>query len=162
VTVSVKILSDGALGFEGLGEQLYQILCTICEPSECGDARVDSRFFPDPSSSGEIDALLEDWKAFVVPDLHSGFQSARAAVTADLRGAEKGEDGLMRFRIPARHINFWVSALTQARLALSELHSLTEADMQRAPSDFDDPREFVLLRFGIYGMMLEWLVRVID
>jgi hypothetical protein len=158
----VKIFPDGDLGLEGLGEQLYQILCAIGEPSECGDPRVATRFFPDPLSTGEGDSLLEDWKAFVVPDLQIGFQSARHAVAEDLRRAEKSEDGLMNFRIPARHIHFWVSALTQARLALAELHEFSEADMQYGPTVPETPREFALLQFGIYGMMLEWLVRVID
>jgi hypothetical protein len=57
--------------------------------------------------------------------------------------------------------DLWLSALNQARLALAEIHQFTDADLSHAPHDLDDPREFALMRMGIYGSLQEWLVAVV-
>lgn len=160
--VKVQILPNGSMLFEGVGDPLYRMLCGIREPSECGDPRVESRFFPVPTEEEDAEALCEDWKAFVQPDLHNDFQSAREAVSADLRRAGKNPDGSRSFHIPPAHIDHWLSALNQARLALAELHQFSERDMSRSPGDIDDPREYALMQMGIYGTMQEWLVGLLD
>jgi hypothetical protein len=101
--------------------------------------------------------LWDDWKSLVEPDLHDSFLGARETVSANLRNA----DGSLHFTIPRSHIDLWLSTLDQARLALTEIHQFTEADMSRAPGDLDDPREFALMRMGIYGSLQEWLVAVV-
>lgn len=159
---SVRILDDGSVSFEGIAPQLLQILGRMHEASESGNPDVEERLFPSPVSDSLHDPVAEDWKAFVEPDLQAEFLSARAAVTADLRGAEKMEDGNFSFRIPPKHLDHWLSALTQSRLALASLHRFTDDDMNRSPGDLDDPREFALMQSGIYGSMLEWLVSIMD
>ena len=114
----VSIQKNGALKFDFVAPHLYEILCGIREAAETPDPRVEARFFPEPSEGD--DSLAEDWKAFVQPDLHEGFQSARETVAADLRGAKERKTGHFTFTIPKAHIDAWLSALNQARLALAE------------------------------------------
>ena len=157
----ISIGKNGALRFDGVAPQLYELLCGIRAAAETPDPRVEARFFPDPTGE-EGECMAEDWKAFVQPDLHDGFQAARDTVAADLRGATQAKDGSFSFAIPRAHIDAWLGALNQARLALAEAHGLGEAEMSRGPGDLDDPREHALFRIGVYGMLQEWLVSVLD
>jgi hypothetical protein len=159
---SVHILDDGSVSFEGIAPQLLHILGRMHEATESGSPDVEERLFPAPVHESTDDHIAEDWKAFVEPDLQAEFLSARAAVTADLRGAEKMADGNFIFRIPQKHLDLWLNALTQSRLALASLHHFTEDDMNRSSGDLDNPREFALMQSGIYGSMLEWLVSIVD
>lgn len=159
---TVRILDDGSVSFEGIAPQLLHILGRMHDAAESGNPDVEDRLFPPPVEDSSCDHIAEDWKAFVEPDLQTEFLSAREAVSADLRGAEKTDDGEFIFRIPPKHLDHWLSALTQSRLALHALHHFTEDDMNRPPGDLDDPREFALMQSGIYGSMLEWLISIVD
>jgi hypothetical protein len=138
------------------------MLCSIREPAESGNPLVESRLFPQPSEDSEEDDLLDDWKSLIEPELHDSFLAARESVAADLRGAGFNPDGSRHFVIPRSHIDSWLSALTQARLALAEIHQFTDNDLSRSPGDLDDPSELALMRMSIYGSLQEWLVAVLD
>lgn len=159
--VSVQILENGTVSFDGIGEPLFEMLKQIKGIAECGDPDVEARFFPDPSDGMECDDLNQDWKAYVQPELQSGFQSARDTVAADLRRATIKEDGSCSFGIPAQHIDQWLSALNQARLALCELHQFTEKEMSAKVDNPDDPRELALIQMNVYATLQEWLITVI-
>jgi len=159
--IKIQILPNGSVFFDQVEESFYQILFSIREPVESGDPLVESRLFPQPSEDVEEGDLLDDWKSLVEPDLHENFLAARESVAADLRNAQHNSDGSLHFTIPRNHIDLWLSALNQARLALAEIHQFTDADLSRAPQDLDDPREFALMRMGIYGSLQEWLVAVV-
>jgi hypothetical protein len=159
--IKIQILPNGSVFFDQVEDSFYQILCSIREPVESGDPLVESRLFPQPSEDVEEGDLLDDWKSLVEPDLHENFLAARESVAADLRNAQHNSDGSLHFTIPRNHIDLWLSALNQARLALAEIHQFTDADLSRAPQDLDDPREFALMRMGIYGSLQEWLVAVV-
>jgi hypothetical protein len=158
--LKIQILPNGSVFFDELEESFYQILCSIREPVESGDPSVESRLFPQPSEDSNESDLLDDWKSLIEPDLHDSFLAARESVAADLRSAQRNPKGSLQLTIPRSHIDLWLSALNQARLALTEIHQFTEADLSRAPRDLDDPREFALMRMGIYGSLQEWLVAV--
>jgi hypothetical protein len=159
--LTIQILPNGSILFDQVGDPLFEILCSIREPVESGDPLVESRLFPQPSENADEDDLLDDWKSLVEPDLHDSFLAARESVAADLRGAQKNSDGSYHFTIPRSHLDNWLSALNQARLALAEIHQFTEAELSRAPDDLSDPREFALMRMGVYGTLQEWLVSVV-
>jgi len=118
--IGIKVLEDGGILFEGIDSLLFTMLSQIRPSAELDDPRVEARFYQVPSHDPEADALREDWKAFVQPDLN------------------------------------------QARLALSEFHGFSEAEMGRQINDLDDPREYALLQVSIYGLMQEWLVSLLD
>lgn len=159
--MKIQILPNGSVFFDQVEDSFYEMLCSIREPVESGDPLVESRLFPMPSEDAEEGDLCDDWKSIVEPDLHDSFLAARESVAADLRSAQRNPNGSLHFTIPRSHIDLWLSALNQSRLALAEIHHFTDADMSRAPGDLDDPREFALMRMGIYGSLQEWLVAVV-
>ena len=158
--IKIQILPNGSVFFDHVEDSFYQILCSIREPAESGDPSVESRLFPQPTNDDEESDLLDDWKSLIEPDLHDSFLAARESVAADLRSAQKNPDGSLHFTIPRPHIDNWLSALNQSRLALAEIHQFTDAELGRAPGDLDDPRELALMRMGIYGSLQEWLVAI--
>ncbi len=161
MTIAVRILPGGAISFEGVGDPLFDTLRRMREAVEAGGEEVDRRLFPDPVENRSLEEdLIEDWNGIIQPDLQETFLSAREAVSADLRRAVQGSDGLWTFQIPKAHLDGWMNALTQARLALAEIHQFSEEEMSRTPSDLAMPREFALLQMGFYGMLLEWLLSV--
>jgi hypothetical protein len=160
--IGISVLEDGGILFEGIDPLLHTMLSQIRSAAELDDPRVEARFYQTPSNEHDADSLREDWKAFVQPDLHSGFAQARETVEADLRRSTPKAEGRRSLLIPRRHIDQWLSALNQARLALAEFHGFTEAEMGSQPNDLDDPREYALLQINIYGLMQEWLVSLLD
>lgn len=158
--IKIQILPNGSVFFDHVENSFYQMLCSIREPVESGDPLVESRLFPQPSEGADEENLLDDWKSLVEPDLHDTFLAARESVAADLRSAQRNSDGSLHFTIPRSHIDNWLSALNQSRLALAEIHQFTDSDLSRAPGDLDDPRELALMRMGIYGSLQEWLVAI--
>ena len=155
--IAISILEDGGILFEGIDPLLHTMLSKIRSSAELDDPRVEARIYQTPSHDPEAEALRGDWKAFVQPDLHSEFAASRETVEADLR--RSGHGSLL---IPRRHIDHWLSALNQARLALAEFHGFTDAEMGRQPMDIDNPRDYALLQVNIYGLMQEWLVSLLD
>jgi len=158
--MKIQLLPNGSIFFHQLQNAFFGILNSVREPVESGDPRVESRLFPNPTTDAAESDLLDDWKSLIEPDLHDGFLAARESVAADLRGVQRATDGSLQFIIPRSHFDHWLSALTQARLALAEIHQFTDAELSRAPGDIDDPREFALMRMAIYGSFQEWIVAV--
>jgi len=160
--VIVKILDNGTVSFEGVGQQLFELLHQIKGIVECGDPDVENRLYPDPSGQAEDEEMREDWKSLVQPELQSTFQSARDTVAADLRRATIHSDGSRSFGIPPKHIDQWLGALNQARLALCELHHFTEKEMSRKIEHPQNDRDFILLQMNVYALIQEWLISLIE
>lgn len=159
--IGVRITKEGGVLFEGVDPLFLRLLGEIRATAELDDPRVESRFFQSPSADPDADELREDWKAFVQPELHSAFAASRDVVEADLRRAATAS-GSPSLLIPRQHIDHWLSALNQARLALSEFHGFDEKDMDHPDMDPDSPRGHALLQMHIYGLLQEWLVSMLD
>ena len=160
--IRINILEDGGVSFEGIDSLLFKMLSEIRPAAELDDPRVEARFFQTPSHDPDAEVLREDWKAFVQPDLHSAFASSREVVEADLRRAALTPSGHRTLLIPRNHIDHWLSALNQARLALFEFHGFNEKEMSKQPENLEDQRDYALLQVSIYGLMQEWLVSLLD
>lgn len=156
--MKLEAATDGALLLQEIPPLLFALLAEIPGRAASDDPRVGARFFPDPAADDE---LVEDWKSLVHPELQELFQSARETVRADLRSASEN-DGTRALRIPHNHADAWLSALNQARLAITEESGFGEKDMaaEAAPNP-EDPREMALFQVGFYGFLQECLVRMI-
>ena len=95
-----------------------------------------SGFFPVPAHDPREQALREDWKAHVEPELHAFFLSARQVVEADLRGFQESE-GNYTLEFPAAHAESWLNALESGAPLLGGAASLGRsgalADGRRSP-----------------------------
>jgi hypothetical protein len=160
--IGVRITKEGGVLFEGVDPLFLRLLGEIRDAAELDDPRVESRIYQEPTDDPDAHELREDWKAFVQPELHSAFTASRDVVEADLRRAATSPGPSPSLLIPRPHIDHWLSALNQARLALSEFHDFDENDMDRPPADPDTPRSHALLQMHIYGLLQEWLVSVMD
>jgi len=148
---------EGALDLEEIPPFLYELLNAVPLQAASSDPRVESRFFPDPA----LDELLaEDWKSFVQPELQATFLSAREVVLADLLGTSELDEGFS-MEIPPDHMDAWLSALNQARLAIAEENHFGEKDMSEEISpDTSDPRSIALFQISFYGFLQECLVKM--
>ncbi len=160
--IGVRITPEGGVLFEGIDPLFLRLLGEIRETAELDDPRVEARFFQSPSTDPEADELREDWKSLVQPELHTAFGASRDAVEADLRRAESGSAKNRSLLIPRQHIDHWLGALNQARLALHEFHGFSEKEMSSPLHEPTDPREHALLQMHVYGLLQEWLVSVLD
>ncbi len=160
--IRINILEDGGVSFEGIDSLLFKILSEIRHAAELDDPRIEARFFQTPSNDSGAEVLREDWKAFVQPELHSAFTSSREVVEADLRRASPDSSGQRTLHIPRNHIDHWLSALNQARLALFEFHGFSDKEMSKQPENLENQRDYALLQISIYGLMQEWLVSLLD
>jgi len=151
---------DGSIHLSDIPPVVQELLESIPLHAESDSAQVEARFFPDPIAPEANDPVAEDWKAFVVPDLHSAFLSARQTVAADLRNLHPQEDAKgLAMEIPRAHLDDWLNALNQARLAIAAEFRFEEEDLEEDPSPHDDsPRSLALAQIHFFGVLQEYLV----
>jgi hypothetical protein len=155
--MKIQPADDGALLLEEIPPFLFHLLGNIPVRASSADSRVEARFFPDPARE---ESLIEDWKSLVQPELQVLFQSARETVQADLRGASE-EDAIYSMRIPHKHMDAWLNALNQARLAIAEESGFGEEDMaSEVEPDPGDGRSMSLFEISFLGFLQECLVRM--
>jgi Domain of unknown function (DUF2017) len=156
------VTSEGKLGLKSIPPVLADILRQI---PFCGDREsdeVESRLFPMPSVDPGEEDFREDWKAYVQPDLHQLFQSARQTVESDLRGL-KEEGEFFELEFPFNHAEAWLNALNQARLALAAEHNFGEKDLSSfGPTVVANERDFALLQIELYADLQHWLIEVLN
>lgn len=149
------------LVFPGIPVVLAKVLRALPETMELGHPDAEERLYPRP---GDVDEgrLAEDWKAYVEPELQQAFGDARRAVAADIHAIRETEQGLT-LRIPRRHLDAWVSVLTQARLAIAAVHKLEETDLAATQlPDIKNARDAALHRVHLYGLLSESIVQVLQ
>ena len=73
------------------------------------------------------DPQAEDWREYVVPDLHETFDSQLAAVEQALGDAGDGEGAAEIFITPQTG-GLWFGALNQARIALEERYDFSACE----------------------------------
>ena len=124
------------LAIGGLDPLLCELLQQIplhADPEDHPAAR--ARLFSPPAAAGEEPALHADWQEYVEPELRQLFESALETVRRDLAGFPPPTPAReYTLRIPIAHLDAWLNALNQARLALAARHEVTERDMERVPA----------------------------
>jgi hypothetical protein len=137
-------------------ELLNQI--PLAAQTEDESSPAHARLYSSPTAGSES-CIEEDWKNYVEPELRQLFQSAMEVVREDLakfRPPSKNEAHTLL--IPVAHLQSWINALNQARVALGALHSVTEEDMERLPIE-GDARALALFQIHFYGLLQEYFLR---
>ena len=154
--------SEGKLGLKEIPPVLADILRQIPFCGERDSEEVEARLFPAPTIALEEEELREDWKAYVQPDLHQIFLTARQTVEADLRGI-RDTGKFCELEFPFKHADAWLNALNQARLALASQFSFSEEDLSTlGPPQITNERELALLQVELYADLQHWLIEVMD
>lgn len=155
--------TDGKLVIEEIPPPMVVLLQKLPELAE-GESRspeAEERLFPSPGGAGCDEEFRADWRAFVEPDLHRLFQSARSTVQADLRQLE-GDESEGRLVITRAHAEAWLNVLGQARLSIAAEHRLTDREINRdkLPPIFDE-RTQALARIGLFAYLQQELVELL-
>jgi hypothetical protein len=144
---------------QGLPHAALDLLREIPHAAALDDPAAGERLFPAP---GTEESLCDDWKSLVEPDLQQAFLSARQIVAADLAAVEAGNKGV-RLTIPRHHVDAWLSALNQVRLALAAAHNLGEKEIN-AHEFYEEgsPISDALLRIHFFGHLQETLLASLE
>lgn len=148
---------DGSLVLSEIDPALRGVLDQIPYAADPLDnAAAQERLYPDPAVGDDSTGIREEWNEYVRPELHAWFHSAVDVVITDLQKLdEKGE-----LHISSPHVDAWLNALNQARLALAARHNVTETDMERQmPYVLKNERDYALFQIHVYGLLQEYLVR---
>lgn len=158
----VRRLSASTLEVSGIGYvegALLWRLAAAADPS--GSAAAEQRLASSPTGGSEPE-IDEDWREHVLPELRVLFASAVEIVRMDLVQSwiRPGTDASVR--VPVNHVEAWLLALNQARLALAARHHLTEAEMEsRAPEDLQ-PGTIARLFVNFFGHLQELLIEAVE
>jgi hypothetical protein len=137
--------------------ELVRSLPAVIEPDTLSDA-AEQRFYPAPTTAGDLDDLRADWKAFVEPGLHEQFRSARDIVATDLKSLTEKKD-LFELTIPVKHADAWLNVLNQARLALAADLGFDEKLLgAQEPPDLASDRGLTAFRINLYAFMQQCLI----
>ena len=157
--MNVQRLDEHTIGLLDLNMVLCELLHQIVPSAEPGDdPAANARLFPSPTGGTEAE-FDGEWRSYVEPGLRELFQSHLDIVKSDLSELPRGaSDELYSLRIPVAHLEHWIGALNQARLALASRHDFGEKEMESSPP-LNEARGLVLFQIHIYGLLLDWFLR---
>ena len=158
----VRHLAAATLEVSGIGfieGALLWRLAAAADPS--GSAAAEQRLASTPTGGTEP-GLDADWKEHVLPELRVLFSSAVEIVRVDLARSwiSPGTDASVR--VPVSHVEAWLLALNQARLALAARHRLTEAEMERRPPEDLQPGTVAHLFVDFFGHLQQLLLEATE
>lgn len=155
----MKILRapDGSVTFAELEPILLDLLRGVADAADPGESEAaQERLLPDPAPDDT--ELGEEWREFVCPDLRHIFQTALETLAGDVKEATVEGDAAS-VRVPAAHIEAWLNALNQARLALHARHEFTAEEMEGMEAERDAERNLAMFQIHFYGVLQEFLLR---
>ncbi len=158
----VRLLDAATLEVSGIGfieGALLWRLAAAADPS--GSAAAEQRLASSPTAGAEP-GIDEDWKEHVLPELRVLFASAVEIVRVDLVHSwiSPGTDASVR--VPVAHVEAWLLALNQARLALAARHHLTEAQMESRPPEDLQPGTIAHLFVDFFGNLQQLLIEAVE
>lgn len=153
---------DGRLGIREIPPVVAELLRQIPRWADLESPEIEERLFPSPATGADGAELRADWQAHVEPELHEFFQSTRQVVEADLRGmTEDGDECGVEFSF--KHVDAWLNALNQARLALTAHHGFQEEELAgQGPREVRDERDLALFQVHFYAMIQHWLLEILE
>jgi hypothetical protein len=145
---------------DGLLAQLLRQIPASADPT--GSEAAEARLFPSPTGGREPEAD-EDWRELIEPDLRELFRDAVGVVRDDLKKFPPSDVAAEQtLRLPVRHLEAWIHALNQARLALAARHAFSDLELERGSPIEGNERAFVLFQIHFYGLLQEFFLRQID
>ncbi|HYR57992.1 MAG TPA: DUF2017 family protein [Chthoniobacteraceae bacterium] len=140
-----------------LGELLRQIPASA-DPS--GSEAATARLFPTPTGGREPKEDAE-WRELVEPELRELFLDAVGVVQEDLKKFVAAPES-RTLRLPMKHLEAWIHALNQARLALTARHGFTDRELEREVPMEEGERALVLFQVHFYGLLEEFFLRQLE
>jgi hypothetical protein len=155
--VSAETIEVSAIG--SIESFVLWRLAAAADPT--GSAAAEDRLASSPTGGREPE-MDEEWRENVLPDLKVLFASAVEIVQHDLLRSWLSPGTETGLRIPVSHIEAWLLALNQARLALAARHGLTEELIeQRLPNDLQ-PQTIARLFVDFFGQLQHLLLAALE
>lgn len=158
----VRHLDEAHLEVSGIGfveSALLWRLAAAADPS--GSPAAEQRLASSPSGGAEP-GIDEDWEEHVLPELKVLFSSAVDLVRLDVVHSWIAPGTDASLRIPVRHVEAWLLALNQARLALAARNNLTETEMEQRPPDDLQPGTVAHLFVDFFGHLQQLLLEATE
>ena len=157
-----RLLDEDTLEISGIGFIEGAILWRLAAAADPhGSAAAEERLASSPTG-GTHPELDAEWKENVLPDLRTIFASAVEIVRMDLVGSWLGPGTDASVRVPVHHVEVWLIALNQARLALAARYDLTEKAMTQRPPEDLHPRTLARLFVDFFGGLQQLLLEAGD
>jgi Domain of unknown function (DUF2017) len=145
---------------DGMIAELLRQIPVSADPS--GSEAATERLFPSLTEGREPDAD-EEWREYVEPGLRELFMDAISIVQKDLKDFSDKEDARPRtLRLPVKHLDAWIHALNQARLALAARHGFSERELEHEIPTEGGARAFALFQVHFYGLLQEFFLRQLE
>lgn len=145
---------------DGLVGELLRQIPASADPS--GSEAAAERLYPSLTEGREPEADAE-WREYVEPGLRELFLDAVTIVREDLKNfPAKGHAGAGELRLPVKHLEAWIHALNQARIALAARHGFTEHELEREIPTEGGARAFALFQIHFYGLLQEFFLRQLE
>jgi hypothetical protein len=145
---------------DGMILELLRQIPASADPS--GSAAAAERLYPSLTGGRDPEAD-EDWREYVEPDLRELFLDAVSVVQEDLSQlAAEDSDGAHSLRVPVKHLEAWIHALKQARLALAARHGFTERELEREIPSEGGASALALFQIHFYGLLQEFFLRQLE
>ncbi|MHA3770131.1 DUF2017 family protein [Verrucomicrobiota bacterium sgz303538] len=160
--MEIRRTDEQTIVIEDLDQFLAELLDQISTCADPGDSEsVHDRLYSSPTHGKEPE-FDEEWKQYVEPELREHFQSALEVVREDLANSYSGESAsLQTLVVPVKHIESWIHALNQARLALGARYDVTEEDMEKIPLGMGE-RELAIFQIHFYGYLQECFLHELE
>ncbi len=145
---------------DGLIAELLRQIPANADPT--GSDAATERLFPSLTEGREPEADA-DWREYVEPGLRELFLDAVSVVREDLKDfPSKPGAGARELQLPVKHLDAWIHALNQARLALAARHEFTEHELEREIPTEGGARAFALFQIHFYGLLQEFFLRQLE
>ena len=145
---------------DGLISELLRQIPASADPS--GSEAATERLYPSPTEGREPEADA-DWREYVEPGLRELFLDAVSVVREDLKDFPvKPPAGSRALMLPVKHLDAWIHALNQARLALAARHGFTERELEHEIPAEGGERAFALFQIHFYGLLQEFFLRQLE
>ena len=153
-----RLLDEDTLEITGIGFLESAILWRLAAAADPhGSAAAEERLAGSLTAGAEP-GLDEDWKEHVLPELRTMFASAVEIVRLDIVGSWLSPSTDAALRVPVHHVEPWLIALNQARLALAARHDLTEEAMTQRPPEDLQPRTLARLFVDFFADLQQLLL----
>lgn len=145
---------------DGLIAELLRQIPASADPT--GSDAATQRLYPTLTEGREPEADA-DWREYVEPGLRELFLDAVSLVREDLKDFPAKEPGEYRtLRLPVKHLDAWIHALNQARLALAARHDFAERELEHEIPTEGGERAFALFQVHFYGLLQEFFLRQLE
>lgn len=155
-------IDEETIEISGIGFLEGAILWRLSAAADPRGSRAAEERLASRPTGGAEPGRDDEWKEYVLPELQTLFASAVEIVRMDLVGSWLSPGTDASVRVPVHHVEAWLIALNQARLALAARHGLTEKTMTARPPDNLDPETLARLFVDFFGGLQQLLLEAAD